>query len=176
MLPHSSSLCLHTSELPHHLTSLVDLQVLVSISTCRIRNDLIFVGKTLWLHVLLALRVCAALPTVYQKHKDYIYLFNDGRAEKLTLVSDTMDDLLDNIPNNTWWLIDSNLNNFTPPDEVVGELRIVQATSPRSEKTEWVSKTSVDHFFMRTWSVSELFCGYAIVLSHVIRIKCALFF
>ncbi|KAH7929038.1 hypothetical protein BV22DRAFT_1126115 [Leucogyrophana mollusca] len=118
------------------------------------------VGKTAFLYVLLAFRLNARQPTLFQRAPNSLLFFTEQHLYHIRDLDDVGADFLATaLPPPTWCLVDSNRALPTVPP-VVAELNttVVQATSPRRVGLEWLSKTGFRHvkLYMRPWTVAEL--------------------
>ncbi|KAL5486097.1 hypothetical protein ACEPAI_7141 [Sanghuangporus weigelae] len=99
------------------------------------------IGKSLFLIVVLALRLLAGQTTVYQFRKDEFILFHaDGvyHSEKMK------NDLLF-LPQHTWFLVDGNEENAVPPLSFLkacssSSRKLIMAASPRRDRFEFTTK------------------------------------
>ncbi|KIK60830.1 hypothetical protein GYMLUDRAFT_43436 [Collybiopsis luxurians FD-317 M1] len=113
------------------------------------------IGKTNFLHYIWVLRVAQNLPTVFCIGHDAL-LWNGGKLFHAKVDKCSTRELRA-LPINTWILCDSNLDLREVPTAMYeSQLLIIQASSPRKERLEWVTKTNVHYFFMREWSAVEL--------------------
>jgi hypothetical protein len=119
-------------------------------------------GKTLFLAVIYHLRAMANLPTLYMAWEQSALLFLD-QAHMVIMAKDL--DVVDRLPPETWFLIDSNEDFLTPPPRLkaCGNL-IVQAASPRSDRMNWMKDATKQTCVMQPWSITELYCGYVLVM------------
>ncbi|KAH7907826.1 hypothetical protein BJ138DRAFT_438402 [Hygrophoropsis aurantiaca] len=119
-------------------------------------------GKSLFLHVLLRLRLSAMLPTLLQFNNGACYLFTDLGVHiigpsTLARESSLAQDLGRLIPD-AWCLVDSNVDMPIPSSFTrYSGLTIVQAASPRADRLDWVGKYSrpVKEFYMRPFNLTE---------------------
>lgn len=88
----------------------------------RPHSDPTSLGKTLWLLLLLVLRLKAGLPTIWQNHSDNFYLFTEDGVIKFTIAHHShanSDEYTALVPKETWCMIDSNKKlrtaDQTPP-------------------------------------------------------------
>ncbi|KAH7915096.1 hypothetical protein BJ138DRAFT_1196494 [Hygrophoropsis aurantiaca] len=124
-------------------------------------------GKSLFLHVLLRLRLNARLPTLLQFSHHTCYLFSSLGAHiigpsVLAYVPDSARDLYALIPD-AWCLVDSNTDTPIPsPFTRCSRLTIVQAAPPRGDRLDWGWKYtgSLKEFYMRPFSVTEAIVAY----------------
>jgi hypothetical protein len=123
----------------------------------------LIVGKTVFLYVLLVLRLQARLPTIYQSRNSHLYYFSDNGVFRIHLTSELIaTDFQSQFHPSTWCLIDSNLSLDTVPVFIQDlDLFILQASSPRPHRFEWAKKATspVRRYFMKSWTLSELFVG-----------------
>ena len=126
-----------------------------------------FAGKSLWLVILLILRLHARLPTIYQSTVDYAYIFNDEGVFKLNCGSHGEPDWYElgrqtTLPPTTWALIDSNQDLVGVPLAYYNRLFVVQAASPRHDCFAWRDKAShyAALYIMQPWNITELLQGY----------------
>jgi len=124
------------------------------------------IGKTVFLFVLLVLRLQARLATIYQSRSSHLYYFADNGVFVIHLTPDLIaTNFISQFHPSTWCLIDSNLALDTVPVFIQDlGLFIVQASSPRPHRFEWIKKQTspVRRYFMETWTLSELFAGRAL--------------
>ncbi|KAJ7503265.1 hypothetical protein B0H11DRAFT_1984751 [Mycena galericulata] len=121
------------------------------------------IGKTCFLRQLFHLRVAAGLPTLYMSNDRSATLYKNGQLGELKMPT-TME-LMENLPTETWCLVDSNVNFPTVPGEVQDTgLFIVQASSPRANTMEYSKKIHGRSQFclMSPWTLSELIAGYSL--------------
>jgi hypothetical protein len=113
-------------------------------------------GKTCFLALLFHLRVAANLPTLYMSDEVSMILYKNRKLGELQNTSSIT--LLLNMPEETWCLIDSNVPGFIENTQFF----IVQATSPRQKRMEYVKKLHGDSqlCLMSPWSLRELIMGY----------------
>ncbi|KAM6495199.1 hypothetical protein JOM56_009822 [Amanita muscaria] len=119
------------------------------------------IGKTVFLYVLLVLRLHARLPTIFQSEKTHVYYFDDKGVFDMTPEFITTHFRF-KFDQSTWCLIDSNPNLSTVPVFIQNlGLFIVQAASPRPHRFEWTKKAvaPVTRYFMEPWTLSELLVG-----------------
>ena len=129
-----------------------------------IATSSLIVGKTVFLHVLLVLRLQARLPTIYQSRDSYLYYFNeDGVFVTILAPGLIATRFQSHFHPSTWCLIDSNQSVGGVPVFIQDlNLFIVQASSPSPHSFEWVDKATslVLRYFLKSWTLSELFVGY----------------
>ncbi|KAH7915099.1 hypothetical protein BJ138DRAFT_1176768 [Hygrophoropsis aurantiaca] len=119
-------------------------------------------GKSLFLHVLLRLRLNARLPTLLQFENEACYLFSDRGAHiigpsTLARESSLAQDLGRLIPD-AWCLVDSNVDMPIPsPFTRYAGLTIVQTESPREDRLKWAGKhtRSLKIFYMQPFNLTE---------------------
>ena len=123
-------------------------------------------GKTVWLNVVLILRLQAGLPTIYQSHPDRLYFFSKEGVFKCNCSPGHIPNPCEfrrRIPESTWCLIDCNQDLVGVP-MFIQQLRlfIVQASSLRSDHLKWTNKATslVIRYFMKPWTLSELIVGH----------------
>ncbi|KAJ6611350.1 hypothetical protein B0H10DRAFT_2056776 [Mycena sp. CBHHK59/15] len=121
------------------------------------------IGKTCFLGLLFHLRVAADLPTLYMSDDRSATLYKNGQLGQLKIPT-TME-LMENLPMETWCLVDSNVHFPTVPGVVQQTaLFIVQASSPRANRMEYSKKIHGRSQFclMGPWTLSELITGYSL--------------
>jgi hypothetical protein len=128
----------------------------------------ISVGKTVFLYVLLVLRLQAQLPTIYQSRSSHLYYFAKDGVYLIHLTPSLIaTSLKSQFHKSTWCLIDSNQSLDTVPMFVQDlDLFIIQASSPRPHCYAWMDKATrtVSRYFMKSWSLPELLVGYVTYL------------
>jgi hypothetical protein len=103
-----------------------------------------------------------------------LFVFDDKGVHQLKYSAST--DALEfkaEFAQSTWCLIDSNLTLTTVPGFILDlGFFIVQASSPRPERIEWVKKVSqpVLEYFLKPWTPSELIMGCVLERSFIIAI------
>lgn len=121
------------------------------------------IGKTVFLYVLLVLRLQARLPTIYQSRDSHLYYFADNGVFLIHLIPGLIAiNFKSQFSPSTWCLIDSNQSLDTVPVFIQDlDLFIVQASSPRTHRFEWTKKATspVRRYFMKSWTLSELLVG-----------------
>jgi hypothetical protein len=132
-------------------------------------------GKTVWLCLLLVLRIHARLPTIYQFRENYFYYFH---AEGVSIISVDKSLIATDIRNqfdpSTWCLVDSNLRLGAMPGFIQDlDFFIVQAASSRQHHLIWTDKVSrpVRRYYMKVWDIPELIAGY-VNYAHCFDDKC----
>ncbi|KAJ3508499.1 hypothetical protein NLJ89_g5717 [Agrocybe chaxingu] len=112
------------------------------------------IGKTLWLMLVLILRLHAGLPTIFQSRPNDIYFFH---ADGVVCVESVT--TLGKRANNVWALVDSNaaLQSVDKAFFQKGAF-VVQAASPKDERINWVKGMTFlpKKFILAPWSLSEL--------------------
>ena len=128
----------------------------------------ISLGKTVFLYVLLVLRLQAQHPTIYQSRDTHLYYFAD---DGVYLINLTLRPIATNFGSqfhkSTWCLIDSNQSLDTVPVFIQDlDLFIVQASSPCPHRYAWTDKATgpVYRYVMQSWTLTELLVGYATYL------------
>ncbi|KAJ6623685.1 hypothetical protein B0H10DRAFT_777669 [Mycena sp. CBHHK59/15] len=116
------------------------------------------IGKTSFLALLFHLRVAKNLPTLYMETEDSAKIFKNGQLGELRNPTDV--DLTENMPPETWCLVDSNSHLTTVPGSVQeSKLFIVQATSPTAERMAYTKKRRCQFCLMAPWTLEELIAG-----------------
>ncbi|KAF8806595.1 hypothetical protein BYT27DRAFT_7141270 [Phlegmacium glaucopus] len=127
------------------------------------------IGKSLWLLIVLFLRVLAGCPTIYHFEPGNCYVFNaDGLYEVnfgdtgLGLQPSGRLHFNKAISSQYWCLVDSNRSvTSVPPFLALLGTFLIQVASPRSDPIEWRKK--YDHvsitYYMKNWLLSELIMG-----------------
>ena len=137
--------------------------VSVSASLPRSKRPHVPLGKTVFLYVLLVLRLQAGLPTIFQSHPNHLYYFGGDGVFKIRITEfPDATDLRPLISPSTWCLVDSNLELTTVPMYIqYFDCFIVQSSSPRQDRLEWTNKQSLKPtwYFLKPWTLSELFVG-----------------
>ncbi|KAH8109905.1 hypothetical protein DFH11DRAFT_840452 [Phellopilus nigrolimitatus] len=120
------------------------------------------IGKSLFLHFILCLRMLAGQPTIFQSRAKNFYILNDEGVFRVDCPTQTSPyEFHQFLPRSTWYLIDSSIHLKNIP-ETAFELGffIVQAASPRKDCLEWLKKCpNASMHFMKPWSLSELIAG-----------------
>ena len=123
----------------------------------------LIVGKTVFLFVLLVLRLQARLTTIYQSRNSHLYYFADNGVFLINLIPELIaTEFKSQFHPSTWCLIDSNQSLDTVPVFIQDlNLFIVQASSPRPHHFKWTKKATspVRRYFMKPWTLSELYAG-----------------
>ena len=123
----------------------------------------LIVGKTVFLFVLLVLRLQARLTTIYQSRNSHLYYFADNGVFLINLIPEPIaTNFKSQFHPSTWCLIDSNQSLDTVPVFIQDlNLFIVQASSPRPHHFKWTKKATspVRRYFMKPWTLSELYAG-----------------
>ncbi|KIM90408.1 hypothetical protein PILCRDRAFT_1716 [Piloderma croceum F 1598] len=125
------------------------------------------IGKSLWLYIVLVLRILAGRPTIYHFGPDICYVFDaDGLYEvnfgNTGLQSSGHWQFNNAISQQDWCLVDSNQTVVSVPPFLASlPIFLVQSASPRSERIEWSKKYNHVHitYCMKNWSLSELIVG-----------------
>ena len=120
-------------------------------------------GKTRFLCLLFYLRVAANLPTLYMSQGDNAIVYKDSGFGWLQPPNLNWMSLKDNMPENTWCLVDSNKSlNRVPPAVIQSGLFIIQAASPREDRMKYVKGLDGTFQFclLRDWTLAELIVGY----------------
>ncbi|KAJ3792808.1 hypothetical protein GGU11DRAFT_466713 [Lentinula aff. detonsa] len=119
------------------------------------------IGKSAFLHYLVALRVAMNLPTLFASGQQ-VYFWENGHLFLGTMPLN-QGLLAIRIPQDTWILVDSNNTPFSYTSSVPEELYnlrrfIVQAASPRMQRMGWMSKVDypLTYFTMEEFSSEEL--------------------
>jgi len=133
--------------------------------------SLLFTGKTVWLLVVLILRLQAGLPSIYQSEVDHMHVFNDEGVFKFNCGprgNPDWTELERYVPPTAWALVDSNQNLITVPMCYQNRLFVVQASSPRRDRFAWQDKANrtVLSYGMKPWPISELILGYVVYVRH----------
>jgi hypothetical protein len=141
---------------------------------CTIESTYSLIGRTIWLYLVLVLRLEAGLPTIFQSQPNRLFVFDDKGVHKLKYSSSTdAFEFKAGFAPSTWCLIDSNLRLNTVPGLILDlVLFIVQASSPRLDRIEWTKKESqpVLKYFLKPWTVSELILGCVLKCTLIIAI------
>ncbi|KAJ7225971.1 hypothetical protein GGX14DRAFT_642167 [Mycena pura] len=120
------------------------------------------IGKTRFLCLIFYLRVAANLPTLYMSQKDNAIVYKDGGFGRLQPPNLNWISLRENMPKNTWCLVDSNKSlDRVPPAVIQSGLFIIQAVSPRKERMDYVKDLHGTYqvCLMRDWTLAELIVG-----------------
>ncbi|KAJ7225958.1 hypothetical protein GGX14DRAFT_642108 [Mycena pura] len=120
------------------------------------------IGKTRFLCLLFYLRVAANLPTLYMSQKDNAIVYKAGGFGRLQPPNLDWISLRENMPKNTWCLVDSNKSlDRVPPVVIQSGLFIIQAASPRKERMDYVKdlEGTSQVCLMRDWTLEELIVG-----------------
>jgi hypothetical protein len=117
----------------------------------------IFLGKTIFLYYLLALRLLKQQPTVFQYEDASVVLFNKNGASRLS----PKISLAQIPPSKMWALVDSNQSVQIPADMFLRDgspFFIVMASSPRSTRWDAVQhyKPRMKLWFMKPFTLAEL--------------------
>jgi hypothetical protein len=87
-------------------------------------------GKTTFLKYLFHLRAAANLPTIYMTNERIAIVYKNGC---IGVIEASV--FLNNMPDSTWALIDSNANLATIPQDIIDiGFFVVQAASPRKDR------------------------------------------
>ncbi len=118
-------------------------------------------GKSVFLLWLLMRRLVLELPTAVQLIPGQVILFHKhGTSQFSHLESiDTYRSLAfsSDPREKIWVLVDSNQDLLEPaPIFRRGLFFVVQALSPRAPRSGWAKKVSYEHFYMKTWTRSEV--------------------
>ncbi|KIL71128.1 hypothetical protein M378DRAFT_201760 [Amanita muscaria Koide BX008] len=127
------------------------------------------IGKSLWLIVVLVLRILAGYPTIYYSSSNILYIFNaDGlyRVDPTNLeFKRARAPFYKAISPQYWCLVDCNRDVVDVPF-FLSRTRafIVQTASPRSERIDWVKKyqSTSTRYFTKNWTLPELIIGRAL--------------
>ncbi|KAJ7219562.1 hypothetical protein GGX14DRAFT_592758 [Mycena pura] len=122
------------------------------------------VGKTALLPIILILRCLARRVTFFQTKPNEMWMFYPSLHTAYRVhVNDIMPgQLLNLLPRDAWALIDSNEYILSVPPCITSmRTFVIQASSPRAFRTEWISKRSYSPIFwyMASWTLGELICG-----------------
>ncbi|KAH8109926.1 hypothetical protein DFH11DRAFT_1623885, partial [Phellopilus nigrolimitatus] len=119
------------------------------------------IGKSLFLHFILCLRMLAGQPTVLQTQPENLYILNDEGVFRVDCpIRASLNVFQDFLPRSTWCLVDSTLHMKGVSAVALGlQLFIVQAASPRKDHLKWLKKSSASKYFMKPWTLSELIAG-----------------
>ncbi|KAI0050671.1 hypothetical protein FA95DRAFT_1555391 [Auriscalpium vulgare] len=113
------------------------------------------IGKTLWAHFALALRLLAGLPTLWKDNNEFFYLYD---SQGVTKYDASLGYHLGELPMGMWFLVGSNAD--VDKSLLQSNGYIVHTASPRrAHSTRWRDKRSTTQFVMRPWSLAELLVG-----------------
>jgi hypothetical protein len=112
-------------------------------------------------------RLVLGLPTVLQVRSTYAILFcEDGVFQFKDLNEETKYSAL-KVPSGDhskriWALINTNPDLLEPAPmfKHSGPFFVVNATSPYSDRLEWLNAVGQDTFYMKSWSLSEIIQAY----------------
>ncbi|KAG7088594.1 hypothetical protein E1B28_012569 [Marasmius oreades] len=117
------------------------------------------IGKSYFLYYVLVERLLARLPTCLQTEPDYFIYWH---AMGLSRIS--MTEFGEILPDNVWFLVDSNQDNVYPRDKILHSgARTLQATPSRANRLNWIDKLDVQPYqwYMKPSPVRELLMMYA---------------
>jgi hypothetical protein len=110
----------------------------------------------------LALRLQACLPTLFQLSQNHCYLFEEKGVSAYQTDSERISEIKSLIPDLAWILVDSNENIRTMPSYLwtLG-FYFIQATQYdcTAWKTKVKSKNPPITYWMKAWSLWELIIG-----------------
>jgi len=117
----------------------------------------IFLGKTIFLYYLLAIRLLKQQPTIFQYEDTSVVLFNKNGVSRLSPRSS----LVQTPRSKMWALVDSNKSVGTPAAMFIRDRSpffIVIASSPRSTRWEAVEhyRPPIKLWFMEPFTLTEL--------------------
>ena len=115
----------------------------------------------LWL---LMRRLALGLPTVLQLNKTPPLLFHERGVSRFARHKEALDSGEFTFQSSTkiWALFDSNDHVKTPAMVLRNDtFFVVEAVSFSMERLEWMNGSNTRHFFMETWSFSEVLQAYA---------------
>ncbi|KAL5522812.1 hypothetical protein ACEPAG_8830 [Sanghuangporus baumii] len=119
------------------------------------------IGKSLFLFFILALRVLAGLPTIFQSEKEHLCAITHDGVFRIDYPI-SFEPLQDYIPKGSWSLVDSGDVPGAPYQLVKASTLfsgfILQVTSPRKDRLEWSKKMhqAVKRCYMTPWTPEEL--------------------
>ncbi|KAH8109911.1 hypothetical protein DFH11DRAFT_840580 [Phellopilus nigrolimitatus] len=120
------------------------------------------IGKSLFLHFILCLRMLAGQPTIFQNQAKNFYILNDEGVFRVDCPGQTDPYVFHQfLPRSTWYLIDSSIH-LEGVSEAALRLPffIVQAASPRKHHLQWLKKyPKASKYIMKPWTLSELIAG-----------------
>lgn len=122
-------------------------------------------GKSLFLHVLLALWLCAGIPTIFQDHPSYTLIFSEDGIFTIKSNNFTASEAhsIAYLFPELWCLLNSN-HQVSMVLWFITDcgLPIIDATSPHAEHLQWYKKRSCECqiYIMKPWDFSELIIGY----------------
>ena len=113
---------------------------------------------------LLMKRLSLKLPTALQVGNGYAILFHDGGTSQFASVTEAIYYIrlrFDDPSSRIWALVDSNNDLLEPAPifRVRGPFFVIEAAS-RWNSFEWAKKVYRRHFYMKTWTFSEVLQAY----------------
>ncbi|KDQ06437.1 hypothetical protein BOTBODRAFT_60600 [Botryobasidium botryosum FD-172 SS1] len=132
-----------------------------------ILNGHMGVGKTMWLIYTLVLRLLAGLPTIFVDNSWFLYIFNQAgvfelKGDYASFEYPAKHGFKAAINEDYWCLVDSTNTLIGVPYFILSLNRfVVQAASPRADRTAWIRKAPSAHvvYYMKSWTLSELIAG-----------------
>lgn len=118
-------------------------------------------GKSIFLRIILVLRLCARLPTFYQVTPSSTIFFSGRGPVVFVPNSFELYSCLKDEPS-AWALFDSTRSFKEPPDDfLTSKSFIIQTPSPCTDRIDWKSKfPPVFIFCLELWTPEELICAY----------------
>ncbi|KAF5389912.1 hypothetical protein D9757_003681 [Collybiopsis confluens] len=129
------------------------------------------IGKSSFLQYVWAIRTLLNLPTLFAK-AEVAYIWVDNKIFTTTGTLTQLDAIVlrNNLPKDTWCLVDSNAKLELVPECITDSGRFfIQAASPRDFRLKWRHKVPFPpvFFVMRDWSLAELVCGLQLQGDHM---------
>ncbi|THU93913.1 hypothetical protein K435DRAFT_799300 [Dendrothele bispora CBS 962.96] len=114
------------------------------------------IGKSMSLYAILAQRLMAKKPTFLQNKRDVVVFFCSTGAYEVRITDHEEPDWAKKLTEEELFLFDSNEVVLQPADFWrFFPVPIVEAASPRPQRTEWARKMKVKKWYMRPMSLNE---------------------